>query len=119
MKVSGLVAIVFWSFLAMGQEVHVSQGNGNVVLRVWAQKPYELIAGETKMPMLTVDCVRKGKKIAHLLEFLPGGSVVEDSPDVTAKNERVNFNMTIGGKKQMTTWIPYGDAVTYAYFGKT
>jgi hypothetical protein len=119
MKVSGFVAIVFWSFLGMGQEVHVSQGNGNVVLSVWAQKPYELIPGETKMPVLTVDCVHKGKKIAHLLKFLPGGSVVEDNPDAGAQSGQLIFIMTIGGSKQMTTWMPYGDTVTYAYAGKT
>ena len=119
MKASGFVAIALWSLLSMGQEVHVSRGNGIVVLSVWAQKPYPLMSGEEKMPTLSVECSQKGKKTVHVLKFSPGGAVVEDSPEVTAKGEQLAFNTTIGGTKQTTSWIPYGDTVSFAYFGKT
>jgi hypothetical protein len=120
MKLSGFVGITLWSFLCLGQEVHVSPGNGNVVLSVWAQKSYQLVPGEVKTPVLSVECTQKGKKTTlHFLKFSPGGSLAEDNPEGPAKGGQLSFNMTIGGNKQMTTWIPYGDTVTFTYFGKT
>jgi len=119
LNVSGLVAIVLWSSLCMGQEVHVTQGKGVVVLSVAAQKPYQLLSGEGKMPMLSVECAHKGKKVGHLVEFSPGGSLVEENFEVDAKPGQLTFNMTIGGTKQMTAWVPYGDTVTFTYFGKS
>jgi hypothetical protein len=119
MKVSGLVAIALWSFLSMGQEVRVSPGKGSVVLSLRAQKPYSLLSGEDKTPVLTVQGTQKGKNTAHLLKFSAGSTLAEDNPEAPAKGEVVIFEMIIGGNKQATTWIPYGDTVSYAYFGKT
>jgi hypothetical protein len=115
MKVNGFVAVTLWSFLCMGQELHVTRGKGNVVLGVGAQKPYQLLSGEGKTPTLSVECVQKGKKTLHQVMFLPGGSLVEDSPE---KSGQLTFNMTIGGIKQTTAWVPSGDAVSFTYFGK-
>ena len=92
MKMAGLVAIILWALLGMGQEMHVSQGKGIVVLSVWAVKPYQLMSGEEVVPIFAVDCIQKGKKISHLLKFLPGGLLVEDSPDITAKSGESVFS---------------------------
>ncbi|MGA2373303.1 MAG: hypothetical protein ACLPPV_09465 [Candidatus Korobacteraceae bacterium] len=118
MKTSALVAILLWSLMGMGQDVHVSQGKGIVVLSVWAVKPYQLMSGEEKVAIFSMVCTQKGKKSAHVLKFLPGGMLVEDSPDVTAKSGELVFNMTINGTKQMTEWAP-SDPSTYAYVGKS
>ena len=69
MNVSGLVAIVLWSSLCMGQEVHVTRGKGSVVLSVSAQKPYQLLSGEGKMPMLSVECAHRAKRPDTLWNF--------------------------------------------------
>ncbi len=114
MKISGLVAIMLWSLLGVGQEVHVSQGKGIVVLSVMAVKPYQLMSGEEKTAIFSLACIQKGKKTAHLVKFLPGGLLVEDSPDVTAKSGVSVFNMTISGTKQMTEWAA-SDPVTYVF----
>jgi hypothetical protein len=119
MKVPAVVAIILWSLLSLGQEVHVSQGKSSVALSVLAQKPYPWISGEQKTPILSVECALKGKKTLHLLKFSPGGALVEDGPEVTAKGGQLPFMMTIGGTRQVESWIPYGDAISYAYYGKT
>ena len=118
LNVSRFVAIVLWSSLCLGQEVHVSRGNGAVVLSVSAQKPYPLMSGEQKLPTLTVECAHKGKKTGHTIAFSAGGALVEDT-DMNAKGAQQIFNMTIGGTKQTTGWVPYGDTITYAYFAKS
>ena len=118
MKMSGLVAVLLWSLLGMGQEVHVSQGKGIVVLSVLAVKPYPLMSGEEKTATFAVVCTQKGKKIAHVLKFLPGEQLVEDSPGVTATSGEFVFNMTISGTRQMTEWA-LSDPVTFAYSAKT
>jgi hypothetical protein len=118
LNVSRFVAIVLWSSLCLGQEVHVSQGNGVVILSVAAQKPYHLMSGEERLPTLSVECTQKGKKTAHLLMFLPGGTLAGDL-EADAKGGPRTFTMTIGGTKQITAWVGYGDAVTFSYFAKT
>ena len=35
------------------------------------------------------------------------------------KNGEIHLNTVLGGNKETTNWIPYGDAVTYAFYGKT
>ncbi len=117
-NVSGWVALVLWSSLCLGQEVHVSRGNGAVVLSVSAQKPYQWMSGEQRLPTLSVECTQKGKKTAHLLKFLPGGTLAGDL-EADAKGGPRTFTMTIGGTKQITGWVGYGDAVTFSYFAKT
>ena len=118
MNVSGLVTIVLWSSLCLGQEVHVSRGKDTVVLSVSAQRPYQLMSGEQKLPTLSVECTHKGKKTAHLLKFMPAGTLVEDI-EVSAKGGQLSFNMTIGGIKEITDWVGSGDALTFSYFAKT
>ena len=118
-KLSGLVAITLWSFLCLGQEVEVSPGKGNVVLSVRAQKPYQLIQGEERTPVLGVVCGLKGKTPGHLLTFSAGGTLAQDNPEASATNAPRRLSMTIGGNKQMTTWIPYGDTASFAFVGKT
>ena len=74
MNASGLVAILMLSTLCVGQEVHVSRSKDSVSLSVVAQHPYQLLSGEGKMPVLSVECIHKGKKSGHLVKFSPGGS---------------------------------------------
>lgn len=115
MKLAGFVAIALWSSLCMGQQVHVSEAKSGVVLSVSAQRPYQLIAGEIKTPMLGVECDQKGKKTAHLLRFQPGSAIAEGSPE--SSGQRL-FNMTVSGITHTTPWVQYGDTVTFAYFSK-
>ena len=118
MKISGLIAIILWPLLGMGQDVHVSQGKGIVVLSVWAVKPYKLMSGEEKTAIFAIACTQKGKKTAHVLKFLPGEQLVEDTPGITATSGEFVFNMTISGTRQMTEWA-LSDPVTFAYSAKT
>jgi hypothetical protein len=118
MKVSCFVALALWSLVCVGQEVRVSQGKGDVVLSVQAQKPYKLMSGEAKTPVLSVECSLKGKKTAHLLIFSPGGMLVDDSPEGSPSGGQRTFNITMGGIKRMTMWAPYGDVVSFTYLGK-
>lgn len=119
MNVSRLVAIMLWSALCVAQEVHVSHGKDSVSLSVVARQPYQLLSGEGKMPVLSVECIHKGKKSGHVLKFSPGGSLAEDNFEVDAKPGQMTFNMTIAGTKEGTPWAPYGDTVTFAYLAKT
>ena len=119
MRLAAIVATVLCPLLSVGQQVQVSQNKGDVVLTVKAQKPYQLVIGEEKLPVLSVECAQKGKKSAHLVKFSPGGTLREDSVDAPAKGENLVFDVTIGGTKQATTWAPYGDGITFVYFGKT
>ena len=112
-RVSRFVALFLWSALCTGQEVHVARGNGTVSLSVVALKPYPVMSGEEKFPILSVECAHKGKKTGHIIAFSAGGTLIEE-----AKAQLI-FNMTISGARQMTPWVPYGDTITYAYFAKT
>jgi hypothetical protein len=95
--------------------VSVSQGENTVILSVLAQHPYQLMSGEAKTARLSVECAQKGKKTVHVLMFSPGGSLVEDNPE---KGKQLTFNMTIGGVTQMTTWVNYGDTITFVYLAR-
>src|SRR5208282_1220257 len=117
-KLSVLVAILLWSCLCSGQEVQVSPVKGSISLSVSAQKPYQLMPGETKLPVLSLECLHKGKKSSHLVVFLPGGAVGDEASESSAKGEQL-FVVTMDGKKQPTPWVPYGDTTSFAYFGKT
>ena len=119
MRVSCFVALALWPLLCMGQEVHVSQGNGVVVLSVRAQTPYQLLSDEGKVPTLNVECTHKGKKSAHLVIFSPGGTLVADSTEEGGRGGQQTLNMTIGGTKRMTTWASFGDVGSFTYFAKT
>ncbi|HKD83650.1 MAG TPA: hypothetical protein VKB58_02795 [Terriglobales bacterium] len=119
MKWAALVALISCCVLALGQEVEVTPGKGSILLSLEAQKSYQWLASEQKQPTLSVQCAQKGKKSVHLLLFTAQSSVMEDDPETAGRGGQLTFHMTIGTTKQVTTWIPYGDAVTYAYYGKT
>jgi hypothetical protein len=118
LDISRFVAIVLWSSMCLGQEVNVSRGKDTVVLSVSAQKPYPLLTGQEKLPVLSMECAHKGKKTGHNIVFSAGGALVEDT-DMDAKGAQQIFNVTIGGTTQKAGWVPYGDTITYAYFAKT
>lgn len=118
-KIASFVVVIGCALAAGAQAVHVSQGNGSVSLTLSAQKSYELVAGESKRPTLTVQCSLKGKKNTHLIIFTASGALAEDSADIAYKSGAINLDVQVGGSNQSTSWIPYGDSVTYAYYGKT
>jgi hypothetical protein len=113
-----LAALLLSSLLCLGQEVTISRGIGTVALSVTAQKSYALMSGEEKSPTLTVECAHKGKKTGHVLSFTAGSALAEGT-DMDAKGAQLILNMTVGGTKQKTGWVPYGDTITYAYFAKS
>ncbi|HUI83346.1 MAG TPA: hypothetical protein VL240_03935 [Candidatus Binatia bacterium] len=119
MKPLALLALLLCALPGAGQEVHVSSGKNSVTLAVSAKQPYALVGIETKVPTLGVQCSHKGNRSQHLLMFSPGGALVEDTSPDNPKNEQLGLTMTIAGKKQATTWIPYGDVITFAWYGKT
>jgi hypothetical protein len=102
------------SVVCVAQEVAVSSGKNSVILSVSAQKSYDVLSGEKKTPVLSVQCVLKGKKEVHIITFSPGGAVIEDKPDA----DQVSFTVTMGGAKHLTTWVNFGDTVTFAFYGK-
>jgi hypothetical protein len=120
MKMPGvIVAVILWTVLSSGQEVKVTPGKDSVALSVSAQKPYDILASEKKIPVLSVQCSQKGKKSAHLVIFTTGGALAESDAEAGPKNGAFALHMVVGGKEQKTEWIPYTDPITYAYYGKS
>ena len=117
-KLPTIFAIGCLSLLCSAQEVQVSSVKGGVMLSVSAQHSYQLMPGETKLPTLGVECIHKGKKSSHLVIFSPGGAVVGDDTDASAKGGQA-FVLTIDGKKQASSWIRYGDGDSYANVART
>lgn len=102
-----------WTTAAVAQDVQVNSGKNTVILSVNAQQSYDVVSGEKKTPVLSVECVQ-GKKAGHIITFSPGGAVIEDNPE----GKEANFIVTMGGSKHTTNWVNFGDTVTFAYFGK-
>ena len=118
MKLSWLAAVIFCSLLALGQDVEVTPGKNSVGMKITA-KSYHLLTTEEEQPTLTLECALKGKKTGHLLLFSAGGALSEENPGTAPRNGALTLTMRIAGTKQATTWIPYGDTETFAYYGKT
>jgi len=121
MKQTVLVGILLWAALfATAQEVHVTPGkNGSVSLVVSAQQAYSMMASEKISPTLSVICAVKNKKGGHLITFTANGLLTEGDIGTTPRNGEIGLTMVINGTKQDTTWIPYSDVATFAYYGKT
>ena len=113
------VAVMLLAVLSSAQEVKVTPGKDSVALSVSAQKPYDILTSEKQVPVLSVQCSLKGKKAAHLVIFTAGGALAEGDAESSPKNGAVSLHMVVGGKEQVTEWIPYNDPITYAYYGKT
>lgn len=119
MKLSWLVTIIFCALFALGQEVEITPGKGSVGLKITATKTYHWLTTEEAQPTLTLECARKGNKSGHLLLFSPSGAISEATQEMTPRNGALTLTMKINGTKQATTWIPYTDTETFAYYGKT
>ena len=119
MKWLWLAALVGSALLASAQDVDVSSTKGGVVLSINATKTYNLLASEQKQPVLAVQCTAKNKKSMHLITFTANEALTEADPEKAPKNGAITLHTVIGGKKEATLWIPYGDTVTFAYYGKT
>lgn len=122
MKLPVLVlTIVGCAILSLGQEVRTSQVKEGVNVSITANQSYEVMTGEKKRPVLSVQCTQnqKATKSMHLVMFSAGDPIGEDDPTTAPKNGEIALNTDVGGSKERTNWIPYGDAVTYAYYGKT
>jgi len=117
-SIGPLVFVTLFCVVAFGQ--HSSQDTGTAAAVVEAQKPYQIMAGEKKLPVLALYCVKKGKNMAHVLTFSPKGNVSEDNLEVKAKDDRLSLPVQLGSDAfKPATWIPYGDAITFAYYGRT
>jgi hypothetical protein len=106
------------SSLGLGQEVQVAPAKGGITLSVSADKPYQLMPGETKLPVLSLECLHKNKKTAHVLIFQPGGEVGDNSQATGVKGGE-SFEVKVNGTKQASKWVPYQDTSSFAYFAKT
>jgi hypothetical protein len=116
-----VMTIVCCAIPGLGQDVLTSQVKEGVNVSITANQSYELMAGEKKRAVLSVQCAQnqKATKSMHLVMFTAGDPVAEGDPTTRPKNGAVVFDTDLGGSKERTTWIPYGDAITYAYYGKT
>jgi hypothetical protein len=114
-KFAGFLATALCSWLCLGQEVQVAPAKGGITLSVPAEGAYELMPGETKLPVLSLECLHKSKKSAHLLIFAPGGEVSQR----LSANAPESFVIKVNGTKQASIWTPYGDASSFAYAAKT
>ena len=112
-------AVVVCALSCWGQEVEVNPTKGGIALSVSAQQAYQLMPGESKQPVLSIECLHKGSKVSHLVMFQPGGMVAENTADLSANAATQIMPVTINGKKHTIPWAQYGDASTYAYAGKT
>lgn len=84
-------------------------------MSISAQHPYTLMMGGSKVAVLGVQCAVKGKKAGHLITFQPGTSLAEED----SKGGVKVLNITLDGQIHETEWMPYGEAGTLAYYGKT
>ncbi len=100
----------------LAQEVHVAQLKDHVELSITAQQPYQLMPGQPKLPVLSVECVQKGKKAGHIVLFQPGTALAEDSDKGGLQVITVVMD---DHPPEETGWMPYGDSTTFAYYGKT
>jgi len=119
MKLSGLLITLFCSLLAAAQEVTVTPGKNGVLLSIPASKSYQLMASEEKQPTLSIQCSAKGNKSVHILMFSAGEAITENDAEMTPRSGQFVLMMKFGGTKQPTSWIPYGNPETFAYYGKT
>ncbi len=118
-QVTVLVAVIVCSCAVHAQDVEVTAVQGGVSLAVSAHK-YQVMAGQDRVPVLTVECVRKGKKGGHLVLFQPGGEMLQagDGGLRTATAPQ-SLTVIIDGKQEATMWTPFSDTSTFAYYGKT
>jgi hypothetical protein len=121
MRSSGLLAVILWAtVIGLAQEVHVTPGKGgSVSLTVSAQQTYAIMTSEKIQPTLSVICAVKNKKGGHLITFTANGMLTESDIGTTPRNGEIGLVMVINGNRQETTWIPYSDVATFAYYGKT
>lgn len=118
-RLPALVTILFWTLFCTGQDVHTSLVKDGVNVSITANKPYEVMSGQGKRAVLSVECSQKAGKAMHLVMFSAGESVAEDNAETRPKNGEITFTTELKGSKERTNWIPYGDAITYAFYGKT
>jgi len=105
------------SSLGFGQEVQVAPAKGGIALSVSAEKPYQLMPGETKLPILSLQCLHKNKKGAHVLIFMPGGEVGDPQPAGGKGGEP--FVVKVNGTQRASMWVPYQDTSSYVYFARS
>ena|SRR5271165_3142234 len=120
-KLMVFVAVLVFSGIGYAQQVEVSVVKGGVTLSVSAQKSYQIIAGQDRVPVLTLECARKGKKGGHLLIFSPGDEMLlgNESKGLSAATAPQTLSVTVNGKTEATVWAPYGDVASFTYYGKT
>ena len=114
------VLLAFSGMCVSAQEVHVSAQNGIVTLTAPAQKPYTLMgSSQSRVPILSLACQRKGKKSGHSIVFSPGSALAQKQFSTFGSTATVSLEITLEGHRQATAWVSAGSADDYAYFGKT
>ena len=122
MKLAALgTTILLLAIFSVGQDVTSSPVKGGVNVSITANHTYEVMSGQKKKAVLSVECTQnqKGTKAVHLVMFSAGESVAEDNAENRPKSGEIHLNTKMAGSRETTNWIPYGDAVTYAFYGKT
>ena len=114
MKTLAILVATLFPLLCLAQEVHISPEKNGVLLAVPAQRPYELMPGQQKMPLLGVECVSKGKKNSHTPLFSPGDSLVQEDVEPGSTGGQV-IAMTLDGTKQVMSWAPYKTPMTLMF----
>jgi hypothetical protein len=114
MKLLALMSLLLGPLAMLAQDVQVAPTKGGIMLSVSAQHSYQLMPGETKLPSLSVECVHKGKHLGHLVLFSPGGMVASEG-GLNSQGPQP-LVLTANGKKLASSWVPFGDTDTYAYF---
>jgi hypothetical protein len=113
------VTVALSSLTALTQEVHVTSEHGVVTLSVAAQRSYTLATGQSKIPVLAVNCQQKGKKTGHTITFSAGGVLTEQEYSPFGSSSSLVLPVKLGGQQLSTHWVAYGNVETYAYYGKT
>ena len=117
---SGATTFALWSPYLLAQDVHLNSDKGVITLSVMAQTPYALMpSGQAKTPVLSVVCQQKGKKVAHVITFSPGGILTEQEYSTFGSSATLTLEMTIGAHKHSTIWVSHSNLQSFDYFGGT
>ncbi len=114
MKLAALLVAVWCSLSCIGQEVQVSGDSTHLILVLPAKSSYNLSFSQQRTPILRLECSSKGKKSGHVLSF-----TADTDLEAQTNSGPVMLTIVVNGRRRVTPWMPYGDTVTFAFYGKT
>ena len=88
--------------------------NGNLGLGI-ASDSYATIRGYRRFSMLRLECTQNSGRTEHQLRFSPGSRLAGYDPEFAGKGGHATFKMTIGGTRQVTTWVPRVERPSQGY----